>query len=141
MKKFGCSIVVIVVSLSMAGCVIPAPEQSILAGVWTVTPAEPGDFADWDYEATFSNTGKLVELSAERSDGAVVELEIDNATSQVSGSTVTVTIPNAAGTRVFEGTLSADQNTMTGSMTEYIDFGDLEARLPGGELTLQRVPS
>jgi hypothetical protein len=54
---------------------------------------------------------------------------------------VTVTIPAAGGTRVFEGTLSADQNTITGSLTRELDLGDLEASLPGGELTLERVAS
>ncbi len=139
MKRFGCSIVVIAVSLAVTGCGTPA--ETILAGVWTVTPADPGDFGDWDYEATFNSSGRLVELSAESPDGATVELEIDNATSQVSGSDVTVTIPAAAGTRVFEGTLSTDQNTLTGSLTQEIDLGDLEATLPGGELTLERVAS
>lgn len=139
--KFGCVILVTALSLSVAGCGIFTPPEEILAGVWTVTPADPGDFADWDYEATFDRNGSLAELSADGPDDAMVVLEIDNATSQVDGSTVTLTIPNIAGTRVFEGTLSADQNTMTGSMTEYIDFGDLEARLPGGDLTLERVAS
>ena len=141
MKRFVCSTAVIAVSLSVAGCGIFTPAESILAGVWTVTPADPGDFGDWDYEATFNSSGRLVELSAESPDGAMAELEIDNATSQVSGSDVTVTIPNAAGTRVFEGTLSADQYTLTGSLTQEIDLGDLEASLPGGELTLERVAS
>ena len=141
MKRFVCSISVVAVSLSVAGCGIFTPAESVMAGVWTITPADPGDFGDWNYEATFNSNGRLVELSAENSDGATVELEIDNATSQVSGSDVTVTIPAAAGTRVFEGTLSADQNTVTGSLTQEIDLGDLEATLPGGELTLDRVAS
>ena len=125
----------------MAGCGIFTPAESILAGAWTITPADPGDFGDWNYEATFNSSGRLVELSAENAEGATAELEIDNATSQVSGSNVTVTIPAAAGTRVFEGTLSADQNTITGSLTQEIDLEDLEVSLPGGELTLERVTS
>ena len=144
MKMFGCSIVVIAVSLSLAGCGLftPTPPAAVvLGGTWTITPAEPGDFADWDFEAAFNSSGRLVELSAERPDGATAQLEIDNATSQVSGSTVTITIPAAGGTRVFEGTLSADQDTITGSLTQEIDLGDLEASLPGGELTLERVAS
>ena len=38
-------------------------------------------------------------------------------------------------TNVYAVTLSADQNTMTGSVTDLIDLGDIEASLPGGELT------
>ena len=102
--------------LPVAGCGIFTLAVSILAGVWTVTPAAPGDFGDWGYQATFNSSGKLVELSAESPDGAMVELEIDNATSQASGSDGTVTIPAAAGTRVFERALSADQNTLTWSL-------------------------
>jgi hypothetical protein len=43
--------------------------------------------------------------------------------------------------RVFEGTLSNDQNTMTGSVTDEIDLGDLEATIPGGELAFERLSS
>ena len=141
MRRFVCSVAVVALSLSVAGCGIFTPAESILAGVWTITPADPGDFGEWDYEATFNSSGRLVELSAENAEGATAELEIDNATSQVSGSNVTVTIPAAAGTRVFEGTLSADQNTITGSLTQEIDLEDLEVSVPGGELTLERVAS
>jgi hypothetical protein len=42
-------------------------------------------------------------------------------------------------TRVFTGTLSDDENTITGSITQEIDLGDLEATLPGWELTLERL--
>ncbi len=138
---FGCLVVLIAVYLSVAGCGISTPPEAILAGASTITPAALGAFGAWDYDATFNRNGGLVELSEESLEGAMVELEIDNATSQVSGNAVIITIPNAAGMRVFNGTLSADQNTLTGFLMQEIDLGGLEASLPGGELTLERVAS
>ena len=52
---------------------------------------------------------------------------------------MSISIPRLTGTKVFDGTLSADQNTMTGTITDEIDLGDLEITLPGGDLTLERV--
>ncbi|UCC32288.1 MAG: hypothetical protein JSU86_08400 [Phycisphaerales bacterium] len=126
----------------VCGCpVVPAPgPEAVLEGTWSITPAEPGDFADWDFEAVFDSSGNLTELSGTRpEDGATASLDIDDATTTLDGSDVTISIPDPAGTRVFTGTLSDDQNTMTGSITQEIDLGDLEATLPGGELTLERL--
>ncbi|UCE58437.1 MAG: hypothetical protein JSU63_13455 [Phycisphaerales bacterium] len=141
MKNYATSLSIIVLSLSLTGCAIFTPVETVLAGSWTITPSDPGDFADWDYEATFNASGRLTELSAAGPDEASVALDVENATSEVNGSDVTITIPTAAGTRVFEGTLSADQNTLTGTMSLEIDLEDLEVSLPGGELTLERVTS
>jgi hypothetical protein len=132
----------IVASLGfVCGCpVVPAPgPEAVLEGTWSITPAEPGDFADWDFEAVFDSSGDLTELSGTREDGATATLDTTGATTELDGAEVTISIPDAAGMRVFAGTLSADQNTMTGSITQEIDLGDLEATLPGGGLTLERM--
>ena len=124
------------------GCPIvdtPPPPEAVLAGTWSITPAEPGDFADWDFEAVFDSSGNLTELSGTREDGATATLDTTGATTELDESEVTVSIPNDAGTRIFTGTLSDDQNTITGSITQEIDLGDLEATLPGGDLTLERM--
>ena len=129
----------------IAGCpstVVPENPAAVLQGTWSVTPGDPGQFEGWNYEATFDSNGDLVELSGVRpEDGATARLTIDDATTELDGSDVVITLPDLTGARVFEGTLSVDQNTMTGSVTDQIDLGDLEASLPGGELTFQRLPA
>jgi len=115
-----------------------APE-AILSGFWTVTPADPGDVGDIEYEVLFNDDGELVELTGTRSDGATVTLTIRNATTTLNGSAVAIVIPTDTGSVTFEGTLSDDTNSMEGSTTRDIDLGDIEAVLPGGDLTLERV--
>ena len=140
MKKCRFGFVLVGMSLLVAGCPFTPPE-AVLSGTWSATPEDPGDFEGWDFAATFDSNGQLVGLSAESPDGATADLEIVNATTEVSGSEVTITIPRPTGTRVFDGTLSADQNTITGSLTQEIDLGELEVSLPGGGLTLERQAS
>jgi len=130
--------------LWIAGCPSTPPtppEAAVLAGRWTVTPDDPGDFEDVDFEAEFDEDGMLTELSATRADGATATLQVNGATSEVSGSDVTISIPKAGGTSVFEGTLSEDENTLTGMTTDEIDLEDLEITLPGGMWTLTRIAS
>ncbi|UCC32517.1 MAG: cytochrome c [Phycisphaerales bacterium] len=116
------------------------PPAAVLEGTWSVIPEDPGEFEGWEYEAKFNSNGDLVELSGVRpEDGATARLTIDDATTELEGSDVVITLPDLTGARVFEGTLSDDQNTMTGSVTDQIDLGDLEASLPGGELTFERI--
>ena len=52
---------------------------------------------------------------------------------------MSISIPRLTKTTVFEGILSSDQNTITGTITDEIDLGDLEITLPGGDLTLERI--
>jgi len=95
---------------------------------------------DCTYEAEFDANGDLYQLRATRaSDGATATLTTTDASTQLDGSVVVITVPDLTGARVFEGTLSDDENTMVGSITQEIDLGDLEITLPGGELTFERV--
>jgi hypothetical protein len=139
------SIVIMLGCVVVCGCNILVPPDNpaaVLEGTWSLTPEDPGEFELWTYQARFDDNGNLVELSGTRpEDGATASLTVDAATTQLDGTNVTITVPNLAGARVFEGTLSADQNTMTGSITDEIDLGDLEATLPGGELTFERISS
>ena len=141
-----CGLAVIGMCALIAGCpftVIPDNPAAVLEGTWSVTPEDPGDFADWEFEATFDSQGDLTQLHAAGPEGETVTRNIDGTTTEVDGNDVTITVPNLTdtGVTVFEGTLSEDQNTMTGSTTEEIDLGDLEVVVPGGALTLERIPS
>jgi hypothetical protein len=134
---------VAVVSVGLiAGCpFLPPgpPAAAVLEGTWSITPTEPGDCTDCTYEAEFDANGNLIQLRATRADGATATLTTTDASTQLDGSDVVITVPDPTGARVFEGTLSDDENTMTGSITQEIDLGDLEITLPGGELTFDRL--
>lgn len=125
----------------VVGCpIVPTPPaEAVFEGTWTVTPAEPGDFEGFAYEARFDSSGKLVEITGTRPDGATASLDVDDATTTLDGSSVTVSIPRPTRTTVFNGTLSDDQNTITGTISDEIELGDLEVTLPGGDLTLERI--
>ncbi len=126
----------------VVGCpFVPAPgPEAVLEGTWTITPADPGDFEGFTYEARFNSRGDLVEINGTRpEDGATASLDINNATTTVDGNSVRISIPRLTRTTVFDGILSSDQNTITGTITDAIDLGDLEVTLPGGDLTLERI--
>ncbi len=135
------SLVATLLLVFAVGCpLVPAPgPEAVLEGTWTVTPADPGEFEGFMYEARFDSNGNLVEISGTRPDGATASLVVENATTTVDGNDVTVSIARLTGATVFSGTLSGDQNTIVGSITDEIDLGNLEVSLPGGDLTLERI--
>ena len=142
MKRKALSLCVAASMCFVVGCpVAPAPgPEAVLEGTWEIIPADPGDFEGFTFEARFDSDGNLVEINGTRpEDGATASLDIDNATTTVDGSAVTISIPRPTKTTVFDGTLSEDQNTITGTLTDEIELGDLEVTLPGGDLTLERV--
>lgn len=117
------------------------PDEAFLEGTWTVTPEDPGDFENVEYEATFNQDGQLVKLKATRDDGATATLDASDSVTTLEGDQLTISVPVAGGTSVFEGTVSEDQNTITGELTREVDLGDLEIVVPGGTLTFERVAS
>jgi hypothetical protein len=128
----------------VAGCPFFQPDNpaAILEGTWQVTFDEPGDLVGYDIQATFDSDGQLVNITAEAPLGGTASLDVDSATTtEVDGVNVTITIPVAAGTRVLEGTLSEDNNTITGSLSSELELpsGDLDVTLPGSDLTLERL--
>lgn len=132
------------VGLMISGCNLlqpPPNEAAFLEGTWSVTPENPGDFELVEYEAVFDANGQLASLTATKEDGATATLDTTGATTTVDGDQVTISVPRAGGTSVLEGTLSEDQNTITGSLSREIDLEDLDVLLPGGTITLERAAS
>ncbi len=127
----------------IAGCPTAPPAEenpaAILEGLWSVTPEDPGEIEGVEYTATFDGDGQLLELRGIGPDGGVAVLDTTDSTTELDGDQVTISVPVALGTRIFEGTLSEDENTIVGSITEEIDLGDLELVLPGGNLTFERI--
>lgn len=130
---------------SLTGCNIFAPPAAaVLEGTWTATFDEPGDLEGIEVLLTFDGNGQLVSIEAESEEGGTAGLDVDDAsTTEVDGSSVTITIPVAGGTTVFEGTLSEDENTIDGSLSKELELpsGDLDITLPGNDLTLGRSDS
>lgn len=145
MKRTGLMGILSLAILTTAGCNIFAPPAAaVLEGSWTAVFDEPGDLEGIDIVLTFDSNGQLVSIEAESEDGGTANLDVDNSsTTEVDGSNVTVSIPVAGGTTVFEGTLSEDQNTIEGSLSQELELpsGDLDITLPGSGLTLERVDS
>jgi len=139
----------LVAMLTIAGCDIlfpPANPAEVLAGTWKAVFDEPGDLELFDIQLTFDSDGLLTTITATGPDGVTSSLAVaDATTSEVDGDQVTITIPALGGTRVFEGTLSADQNSIDGSLSRDLELqlpsGDLGVTLPGGDLTLTRLES
>jgi hypothetical protein len=128
----------------MAGCPggITENPAAVLEGTWQVTLAEPGDLEGFDIEVTFDADGQVTLVTAESPDGGTASLDVDDsATTEVDGSDVTITIPAAGGERVVQGTLSEDENTITGSLSRELELpsGDLDITLPESDLTLERI--
>lgn len=130
-------------AVPFAGCNIltpPANPAAVLEGQWQAVFDEPGDLEGFDVQLTFDADGALTTITATSPEGAVATFNVDNATtSEVDGNQVTITIPSAAGERIFEGTLSEDQNSIDGSLSQSIDFPNGNITLPGSDLTLTRL--
>ena len=143
MTRCSGSLITATLLVLVTGCPVGMPEppaEAVLEGTWSVVPADPGSIENVTYEAVFDSNGQLTELSAVRDDGATATLDTEGSVTSLVGSDVTISVQKTGvETSVFEGTLSADQNTMTGSITQEIDLGDLQITLPGGELTFSRA--
>jgi len=137
----------LVTMMPFAGCNLFNPPENpavVLEGTWQVVFDEPGDLEGFDIRVTFNAEGSLVEITAEAPEGGTASLDVDDATtSEVDGDQVTVSIPAAGGARAFEGTLSEEQDSIDGALSQELELpsGDLEVTLPTSELTLQRLES
>ena len=115
MARCAGSLIAATLLVLVTGCQPPA--EAVLAGQWRVIPEDPGSIENVTYEASFDSNGQLTELSAVRDDGATATLDTDGSVTSLNGSDVTISVNAGVETSVFEGTLSEDQNTMTGSIT------------------------
>ena len=122
----------------LVGCPIPTPEPpaaAVLEGDW-VTDTEEGGVAF----VRFDGNGAVVQVFAVTEEGATISLDVDDGTTTLEGSSVTIVIPLDSGEVTFEGTLSQDQDTLTGTLTQEIVIGDaVVITIPQGEVTLVRA--
>lgn len=122
----------------LIGCTIPpAPPGAVLAGDWYGVTQD-----NVSVVVTFSESGILVTIQATNAGDDSATLVVANATTEVDGNNFTITIPVGETTAVYEATLSADEQTLDGSVTSAIEVGDGDATIivDAGELTLSRDP-
>ena len=120
-----------------SSCVIPVPDgdESVLTGDWQTTD-ETGD----PVIVRFDDNGVVEAILVTADDGETVTILVDGASTTLDGSDVTVVVPTPAGDATFAGTLSDDQNTLTGTVDRTINAGDaITVIVPQGEITLTRV--
>lgn len=117
------------------------PDSAVLDGEWDMVFDEPGDLEGLTITATFDANGDLTEISASNEAGGTATLTLDSAVTELDGDQVTITIPTSGGSVNFEGTLSADENTIDGQFSQSFELpgGDLDVTLPTGAVTLTRI--
>lgn len=125
-------------AVGISGCEVvqpEPPEEARLAGDWSTTD-ENGEPAG----VRFDDEGQLQGIVTRDDSGDVIVLVINDSTTTVEGDDVTVEVSTAAGDAVFTGVLSADDNTLTGSLTLAIEVSDeITVVIPEGERVLTRV--
>jgi hypothetical protein len=123
------------VGLMMGGCPVVTPPEAVLAGDWVTDDAEQGTVY-----IRFDENGQVLGFAVVDQQDGVVLIEVDGATSNVEGDDVTITVPRVGGTATFTGTLSADGNTMEGTLVGEVEVGDdITIIIPQGNVTFERV--
>lgn len=119
----------------------------LVAGCPNVVPTGPDTLSgNWEAEGdngtavlTFNSSSVLTQIVGTNNDGQSATLSINNSTTTIDGNDVTIVVPLDQGNRTFMGTLSADGNTLSGTLSDSISLGNnLDLTIPGGDLTLVR---
>ncbi len=119
-----------------AGCPLTEPpSEAMLAGDWQTV-----DQDGMPAFARFDENGVLQAILTIGENGVPVLIQIDGAVSTVEGADVTIVIPAPLGTATFQGTLSEDENSITGTVDRSIEIGDdITVVIPQGNLELNRL--
>lgn len=139
-SAMGCWLTVVVCVLSVAalpGCpVTPTPPAAaVLEGDWVAIEVEGADVF-----LRFDEAGIVVRVFAITDDATTINVDITDASTTLDGSDVTLTIPINDFVVMFEGTLSDDENTLTGSSSREFPIGDdITITVPAGEITFVRT--
>ncbi len=110
------------------------PAEAVLEGDWMTMSAEGVTAV-----VTFNDQGVVVKIDETREDGVNAILNVEDSTTTLDGNMVTITIPTSSGQVELEGTLSEDQNTLTGTLTREIVFENVMITIPEGDITLSRI--
>jgi hypothetical protein len=127
-----------------SGCgLLPGPSPAaILAGDWQIKTTQPSPLDQFDIRANFNSDGKITQITTIPPFGGTTNLTVDNTTTtEVNGNEVTITIPGIGLDPVIKGTLSDDQNTITGTLSNELKLihTDFSVALPGSNITLTRI--
>jgi hypothetical protein len=122
--------------LLLGGCPLSPfdpPPAAVLAGDWFTELDQAGEAI-----FTFDDQGRLTRIAAT---AGSVDFDPAESITTLDGDQVTIRVPvGSSETSTFTGTLSADQNTLEGTLSRQIAVdGLLTLTIPEGELTLTRT--
>jgi len=135
-KAIVLSLVFVPGALAVVGCdvFLPPGPEAVLEGTWLLKSND--DTSGADLLLIFDNRGNLVQLRL--ASGAVTVNQAVRGRSTLDGSNVTITLSAFALSLNFAGTLSADNNVMTGTITTHISLGGTQIGINNGTATLTR---
>jgi hypothetical protein len=121
----------------VGGCCL-IPIESVLTGNWSLT-LDNNTEVDWPATVIiFDSNGQISQVQFTL-DSNVYATTYPDSTTTVDGSTVTIKVFTDQGTLTFVGTLSADEQTISGTLTVALTFDDVVITLPGVNATMTRL--
>lgn len=128
---------VVVPLILLAGCTPQPKNNSVLEGTWLLqTSTATGLGATY---FVFGSEGQMLFLALTSPDGmATVAIPNPDATSNLLGSLLTVSITIPAGTINFSGTLNNDATVATGTLTANLTLFGLPIPISNAAATLTR---
>ncbi|MBK9121372.1 MAG: hypothetical protein IPM18_17475 [Phycisphaerales bacterium] len=137
-RSFGLGGVLLAVLAVVGGCPAPSepPPEAVLAGEWRLsTVEETGISATY---LQFNSAGRLTSVRYEFG-ATTVEGQLRVASTRVDGQSVRIGVGLFGGGSLnFEGTLSADENTITGQASYIYRILGLTITVDNGAATLTR---
>lgn len=132
----------IVACVAVVGCSVivdlPPTVSSPLTGTWTFVVSADG-FEDSLYAARFDAGGTLVTITQTALAGGRTTLAVSGASTVLVGSAVSLIIPTDTGTATFNGVLSDDRSTISGTLQGEVRLGGGAIVIPAGAIEMNRV--
>jgi hypothetical protein len=137
-SQAGGLIVLSVASLTglLGGCV-PVPPEAVLAGTWSVTAEDSPDLKELVF--TFDSNGNLSNVTYQVGSNASISVPAPESTTEVNGSSVTISSTFLNNSVVFEGTMNSTNTVITGTLTTQITVGGLIITIDNGAATLTKL--
>lgn len=108
------SAVAVCVAVGVAGCTPKPPATAVLAGTWTLTEGTSPDPNLTSTQLNFDSNGNLVSVTYVFNNATATKT-LNNTSTSVSGTAVTVASTTAGFTLAFDGTLNADSTEIDGT--------------------------
>ena len=121
------------------GCASPSkPPEAVLAGTWSLVPANATTPALSELLLTFDSNGNLTQTQYQVGSNAVVTTPIIGGDTTVNGSDVTISVGFLGNTLSFAGTLNSTNDLATGNLTTVITVGLSTVTIDNGAATMTK---